>query len=189
LTPILRLHFSQLHGQENLKPGDIPMAAKIKPLSAKEIKPLLKPEEKSKVEETCETLKAKQQAETSKTLIEALDEAFQPKKTEPEPVKKSIMQRIVHEVKHYANGFKLLFVNIRISVKQFWKILNGQDLSRREKKLVSHGGHKRQQIRPRTNNFLSLVWNITKLSHRIELAIPKNPIVFVFRFCYILAGK
>ena len=54
---------------------------------------------------------------------------------------------------------------------------------------VTHGGHKRQQIRPRTNNFLSLVWNITKLSHRIELAIPKNPIVFVFRFCYILAGK
>ena len=51
----------------------------------------------------------------------------------------------------------------------------------------THGGHKRQLIRPRTNNFLSLVWNITKLPHRIELAIPKNPIVF--RFCYILAGK
>ena len=54
---------------------------------------------------------------------------------------------------------------------------------------VFHGGHKRQLIRPRTNNFLSLVWNITKLPHMIELAIPKNPIVFVFRFCYILAGK
>jgi hypothetical protein len=52
-----------------------------------------------------------------------------------------------------------------------------------------HGGHKRQLIRPRTNNFLSFVWNITKLLHRIELAIPKNPIVFVFRFCYISAGK
>jgi hypothetical protein len=36
---------------------------------------------------------------------------------------------------------------------------------------------------------LSLVWNITKLLHRIELAIPKNPIVFVFWFCYISAGK
>jgi hypothetical protein len=55
--------------------------------------------------------------------------------------------------------------------------------------LFIYGGHKRQQIRPRTNNFLSLVWNITKLPHRIELAIPKNPIVFVFRFCYILAGE
>ena len=55
--------------------------------------------------------------------------------------------------------------------------------------MSDHGWHKRQQIRPRTNNFLSLVWNITKLPHMIELAIPKNPIVFVFRFCYILAGK
>ncbi len=136
LTPILRLHFSQLHGQEGLKAGDIPVAAKIKPLSAKEIKPLLKPEEKSKVEETCETLKAKQQAETSKTLLEAVDEAFQPKKTELEPVKKSLVQRIVHEVKHYADGFRLLFINVRISLKQLWKVLNGQDLSRRERKLV-----------------------------------------------------
>ena len=110
--------------------------AKIKPLSAKEIKPLLKPEEKSKVEETCETLKAKQQAEMSKTLIEAVDEALQPKKTEQEPIKKSIVERIVHEVKHYANGFRLLFINIRISVKQLWKVLNGHDLSRRERKLV-----------------------------------------------------
>ena len=113
------------------------MAAKIKPLSAKEIKPLLNPEEKSKVEETCETLKAKQQAETSKTLVEVLDEALQPKKTESEPVKKSLAQRFVHEVKHYANGFRLLFINIRISLKQLWKVLNGQDLSRRERKLVS----------------------------------------------------
>ena len=40
-----------------------------------------------------------------------------------------------------------------------------------------------------TNNFLSLVWNITKLPHRIELDIPKNRMFFVFRYCYILAGK
>ena len=112
------------------------MAAKIKPLSAKEIKPLLQPEERSKVEETCETLKAKKQAETSKTLLEAVDEAFQPKKTKPEPAKKSIVQRIIHEVKHYANGFRLLFINIRISLKELWKVLNGQELSRRERKLV-----------------------------------------------------
>ena len=47
-----------------------------------------------------------------------------------------------------------------------------------------HGGQKRQQIRPCTNNFLSLVWNITKLPHKIELDIPKNRIVFVFRYCF-----
>lgn len=88
------------------------------------------------MEETCETLKAKQQAETSKTLIDVLDEALQPKKVGMEPVKKSLMEVIVHEIKHYANGFKLLFINVRISLKQLWKVLNGQDLSRRERKLV-----------------------------------------------------
>lgn len=87
------------------------------------------------MEETCETLKAKQQAETSKTLIDVLDEALQPKKVGMEPVKKSLMEVIVHEIKHYANGFKLLFINVRISLKQLWKVLNGQDLSRRERKL------------------------------------------------------
>jgi hypothetical protein len=57
------------------------------------------------------------------------------------------------------------------------------------KKFTLHGGQKRQLIWPRSNNFLSLVWNVTKLPHRIELASSKNPISFVFRFCYILAGK
>ena len=52
-----------------------------------------------------------------------------------------------------------------------------------------HGGRKRQQIRQGSINFLSLVRNITKLSDRIELVIPKNRMFFVFRYCYILAGK
>ena len=52
-----------------------------------------------------------------------------------------------------------------------------------------NGGQKRQQIRQGSNNFLSLVWNITKLPHRIVLDIPKNRMFFVFRYCYILAGK
>jgi hypothetical protein len=52
-----------------------------------------------------------------------------------------------------------------------------------------HGGKIRQQIGPSSYNFLTLDWNITKLPHRIELNVPKNRIVFVFRLCYILAGK
>ena len=119
-----------------MQSSSIPIGATVGPLTAKDIKPVLQPEEKSKVEETCETLKAKQQAETSKTLIDVLDEALQPKKVGVEPVKKSLMEVIVHEIKHYANGFKLLFINVRISLKQLWKVLNGQDLSRRERKLV-----------------------------------------------------
>ena len=52
-----------------------------------------------------------------------------------------------------------------------------------------HGRHKTQQIWQRTNNFFWLVLNITKLPPAIEFAIPKNPMFFVFRFCYIMAGK
>ena len=52
-----------------------------------------------------------------------------------------------------------------------------------------HGGRKRHEIRQGSTNFLSLVRNITKLPHRMELDIPKNRMFFVFRYCYILAGK
>jgi hypothetical protein len=53
----------------------------------------------------------------------------------------------------------------------------------------NHGGRRRHEIRQGSNNFLSLVRNITKLSHRMEFDIPENPMFFVFRYCYILAGK
>ena len=52
-----------------------------------------------------------------------------------------------------------------------------------------HGGRKRHEIRQGSNNFLSLVRNITKLPHRMEFDIPENPMFFVFRYCYILAGR
>jgi hypothetical protein len=55
--------------------------------------------------------------------------------------------------------------------------------------VVSHGGRRRHEIRQWLNNFLSLVRNITKLPHRMEFDIPENPMFFVFRYCYILAGK
>jgi hypothetical protein len=52
-----------------------------------------------------------------------------------------------------------------------------------------HGGRRRHEIRQGSNNFLSLFRNITKLPHRMEFDIPENPMFFVFRYCYILAGK
>jgi hypothetical protein len=44
----------------------------------------------------------------------------------------------------------------------------------------AHGGRKRQQIRQGSINFLLLVRNITKLSDRIELVIPKNRMFLFF---------
>ena len=51
-----------------------------------------------------------------------------------QPLKKSLWQRFIDECKHYYSGFKLLFLDIRVSSKIVWKILNGNTLSRRESK-------------------------------------------------------
>ncbi|KAJ8005761.1 hypothetical protein DPEC_G00121250 [Dallia pectoralis] len=49
-------------------------------------------------------------------------------------VKKSIGQRIVEELKHYYNGFRLLGIDIKIAGKMVWRLLHGQLLSRRERR-------------------------------------------------------
>ncbi|ESP00432.1 hypothetical protein LOTGIDRAFT_140711, partial [Lottia gigantea] len=54
------------------------------------------------------------------------------KSTEVE-VKKSLWQRFVAEIKHYYNGFRLLFIDVKISSRLLYRVLNGQTLSRREK--------------------------------------------------------
>jgi hypothetical protein len=38
----------------------------------------------------------------------------------------------VDECKHYYSGFKLLFLDVRVSSGIVWKVLNGYTLSRRE---------------------------------------------------------
>jgi len=50
--------------------------------------------------------------------------------------KKTLWQRFVDECKHYYSGFKLLFLDVRVSSAIVWKILNGHNLSRRESKQV-----------------------------------------------------
>lgn len=51
-------------------------------------------------------------------------------------VKKSLKQRIWDEVVHYYHGFRLLGIDVKISVKLLWKTLNGEKLTRRENKLL-----------------------------------------------------
>ncbi|EFX77361.1 hypothetical protein DAPPUDRAFT_106229 [Daphnia pulex] len=46
----------------------------------------------------------------------------------------SIGKRIVNAVKHYYRGFRLLFIDIKISWNFLWRLLKGDSLSRREKK-------------------------------------------------------
>ncbi|XP_063909422.1 mitochondrial proton/calcium exchanger protein-like [Zophobas morio] len=77
----------------------------------------------SKVEVTVQELK--KQKETSPTELA------------PKPVvKKSIKQKIIDELIHYYHGFRLLFIDVKISTVLVWRVLNGKTLSRREYRLL-----------------------------------------------------
>lgn len=53
-----------------------------------------------------------------------------------EPVRRTIGQRVIDEVKHYYHGFRLLWIDTTIAVRMMWRILNGNTLSRRERRQV-----------------------------------------------------
>ena len=61
--------------------------------------------------------------------------------TEEEPPKPKLplKQRFIHEVKHYYNGFRLLFIDIKVCTRHLWRLLNGKSLTRRERRQVSLG--------------------------------------------------
>lgn len=80
----------------------------------------------SKVEVTVQALKDEQKNKEN-LPAEAVVKAVQ---------KKSIKQKIVDELTHYYHGFRLLFIDIRISCGLAWRILNGKTLSRREHNLL-----------------------------------------------------
>ncbi|KAK3522098.1 hypothetical protein QTP70_025270, partial [Hemibagrus guttatus] len=56
----------------------------------------------------------------------------------PEPTKavarKSIGQRVLDELKHYYHGFRLLGIDTKIAGRMVWRLLHGQQLTRRERR-------------------------------------------------------
>lgn len=46
--------------------------------------------------------------------------------------KRSLGKKIMDELVHYYHGFRLLFIDIRISIRLLWKLLRRYELSRRE---------------------------------------------------------
>lgn len=85
----------------------------------------------SKVEETVQALKekAKENLEASLSKTEKVAVVG--------PPKKSLKEKIKDEIIHYYHGFRLLFIDINVSRKLIWRVLNGKQLTRREHKLVS----------------------------------------------------
>ncbi|XP_024936306.1 mitochondrial proton/calcium exchanger protein isoform X2 [Cephus cinctus] len=93
-------------------------------------------EPSSKVEETVKNLK-EQKEEKAKEKMAALhtsDVVKAPEKAVAE--KRTLWQKIKAEILHYYHGFRLLGLDMKISVKLIWRILQGKELSRREHRLL-----------------------------------------------------
>jgi len=131
----------------------------------------------SKIEETVIRLKEKQDdalAEVSKvqdlekkiaSVIEAEDLAVKIKveqKKEAAP-KKGVWDKIVTEAKHYYSGFKLLFLDVKVSSQIVWKIAQGKTLSRREN---------RQLVRTVSDLFRLVPFSVFIIVPFMELLLP-----------------
>lgn len=58
-----------------------------------------------------------------------------------EPVRRTLGQRVIDEVKHYYHGFRLLWIDTAITGRMLWRVLNGHTLSRRERRQVQTHSH------------------------------------------------
>ena len=93
-----------------------------------------KPETKPKIEKTTveeqviQALKAPRDVPKPDPLAATITE-------EPKP-KLPLRQRFINEVKHYYNGFRLLFIDIKVCTRHLWRLLNGKSLTRRERRQV-----------------------------------------------------
>uniref|UniRef100_A0A3Q1HWV1 Mitochondrial proton/calcium exchanger protein n=1 Tax=Acanthochromis polyacanthus TaxID=80966 RepID=A0A3Q1HWV1_9TELE len=80
----------------------------------------------SKVEKSLRSLKDKKKLEEGGPVYSPTLDA--------EPVRRTLRQRVVDEVKHYYHGFRLLWIDTTIAGRMLWRVLNGHALSRRERR-------------------------------------------------------
>uniref|UniRef100_A0A3Q1BZG0 Mitochondrial proton/calcium exchanger protein n=1 Tax=Amphiprion ocellaris TaxID=80972 RepID=A0A3Q1BZG0_AMPOC len=81
----------------------------------------------SKVEKSLRSLKDK------KKKLEEGGPVYSPT-LDAEPVRRTLRQRVVDEIKHYYHGFRLLWIDTTIAGRMLWRVLNGHALSRRERR-------------------------------------------------------
>ncbi|XP_018580202.1 mitochondrial proton/calcium exchanger protein [Anoplophora glabripennis] len=86
-----------------------------------------------------EPLKPSSKVEVTVQELKKKEEELKAKPTEvAKPVvKKSIVQKVWNELVHYYHGFRLLFMDVKISSGLVWRILNGNTLTRREYRLLT----------------------------------------------------
>ncbi|KAM4542729.1 mitochondrial proton/calcium exchanger protein isoform 2-T2 [Odontesthes bonariensis] len=81
----------------------------------------------SKVEKSLKSLKDK------KKKLEEGGPVYSPT-LDAAPVRRTLRQWAIDEVKHYYHGFKLLWIDTTIAGRMLWRVLNGNALSRRERR-------------------------------------------------------
>lgn len=100
----------------------------------------------SKVEKTSNLLKDKMFASTEAVKKKSPEEEIKvnsqvevtEESKEVDLPRPSLWDKIVKEVRHYYNGFKLLFLESRIAFRLLRRVLNGHTLTRRERRQVCH---------------------------------------------------
>nr|XP_012141729.1 PREDICTED: LETM1 and EF-hand domain-containing protein anon-60Da, mitochondrial isoform X2 [Megachile rotundata] len=87
-------------------------------------------ESSSKVEETIKNIKEQKEikAKSEESVVKAAPKAVVEKST--------VWQKVKGEILHYYHGFRLLGLDMKISSKLLWRILKGNELSRREHRLL-----------------------------------------------------
>ncbi|KAJ8285952.1 hypothetical protein GJAV_G00032850 [Gymnothorax javanicus] len=85
-------------------------------------------------EKPVEASSIKREAATSASAPPTPAPAPTPKAPDKLVARKSLGQRMVEELKHYYNGFRLLGIDISIAGRMAWRLLHGHVLSRRERR-------------------------------------------------------
>ncbi|XP_022606712.1 mitochondrial proton/calcium exchanger protein isoform X2 [Seriola dumerili] len=80
----------------------------------------------SKVEKSLRSIKDKKKLEEGGPVYSPTLDA--------EPVRRTLRQRVIDEIKHYYHGFRLLWIDTTIAGRMLWRVLNGHTLSRRERR-------------------------------------------------------
>ena len=100
----------------------------------------------SKAEKTANLLKSEaedaqkpaEKTQVSKVVEKTLDKASTAIKEPSEEQKRlTLGQRVMKELRHYYNGFKLLYFETKIAFRLLKNVLNGHTLTRRERKQVT----------------------------------------------------
>ncbi|GFQ74754.1 hypothetical protein TNCT_432151 [Trichonephila clavata] len=121
----------------------------------------VKSKEPSKIEETVKILKEEKKAKEEFEGEGSLQQESAP--VVAVAPKRSIGKRIWDEILHYYHGFRLLFVDIKISTRLAFKIAKGEELTRREH---------RQLIRTVSDLFRLVPFSIFIIIPFMELLLP-----------------